>query len=110
MSQTAKDQTLSLPLSSGLTLDKLLAPLSLSFLVYIMGVIIVSNSRVVASIKLGHIHKVPGPIPGTSPLLVIDIITDIYMCNEENECWNALDGFNGDSWFRRQRTVFGGFP
>lgn len=50
-----------------------------------MGVIIVSNSRVVVSIKLVHIHKVPGQIPGTFPLLVIDIITDIYMCNEENE-------------------------
>lgn len=86
MSQTAQVQILSLPLTSGLTLDKLLAPFCLSFLVYIMGVIIVSNSRVVASIKLVHIHKVPGPIPGTSPLLVIDIITDIYMCNEENEC------------------------
>lgn len=51
-----------------------------------MGVIIVSNSQVVASIKLIHIHKVLGSIPGTHPLLVIDIITDSSMCNEENEC------------------------
>lgn len=85
MSQIAQVQILSLPLTSGLISDKLLSPLCLSFLVYIMGVIIVSNSRVVVSIKLVHIHKVPGQIPGTFPLLVIDIITDIYMCNEENE-------------------------
>ena len=110
MNQTAYVQILSLPLTSGLTLDKLLVPWRLSFLVYIMGIIIVSNSQFVASVKLVHIYKVPRTILVTSELLVIDIITDIYMCNEENESKKGLSGVNGESWFRRQSAVFEGPP
>lgn len=75
-----------------------------------MGITIVSSTQVVASVKLVHIYKVRRIILITSQPLVIDITTDIYMCNEENESNKGLNGFSGESWFRRQSAVFGGFP
>lgn len=44
-----------------------------------------SNSWVVASVKLVYIYKVPRIILGTFQLVVMEIITDTYICSEENE-------------------------